>query len=74
MGRLEQCIEALRILGEATAAEVAQYMVDNNYAARFERNLAHPRLTELVESGTVEECGFRYDSDTDRDVTVYRLT
>lgn len=48
-------------------------MVDNNYASRFERNLAHPRLTELVESGAVEECGFKYDSDTDRDVTIYRL-
>lgn len=73
MSRHEQCIEALSVLGEATAAEVGQYMVNKGYAKVFQRNLAHPRLNELVKEGIVEITGKKYDVETNRDVSTYAL-
>lgn len=73
MSRKEQCIEALRNLGEATARQVAEYLYQMGYTPVLERNIAHPRLNELAHEGVVIIIGEVFDELTERYVSVYRL-
>lgn len=66
-----QCLEALTVIGEATAREVAQYMFDKGYTKVMERNMAHPRLNELQQAGYIEIVGKRLDEITNRQVSIY---
>ncbi len=68
-----QVLEALKVLKEATAREVAQYMVSQGYAVNLERNLSHPRLTELESMGKVAIKGYKIDPTTRKEVSIYRL-
>lgn len=70
--RHRQCLEALDVLKEATAREVAEYMFNKGFTKVLERNIAHPRLNELEYSGYVEVIGKRYDPLTEKEVFVYR--
>lgn len=70
--RHKQCIEALTELGEATAREVATYLYNKGYTNLDERNIAHPRLNELVEMGEVTIIGKKLDTLTQKEVNVYK--
>lgn len=70
--RHTQVLEALTVLKKATAREVAQFMVSKGYAKILERNLSHPRLSELSLEGIVEVIGTKVDSMTMKEVSVYR--
>ena len=70
--RHEQCLEALDALGEATAREVSEYMVEKGYTDVNERNIAHPRLNELKKDGEVEVVGKKLDPLTRKMVSVYK--
>ena len=70
--RNKQCLEALDILGEATAREVSEYMVEKGYSDVNERNIAHPRLNELKNKGMVEVVGKKRDSLTGKMVSIYK--
>ncbi|MBS4931808.1 MAG: hypothetical protein KH020_10895 [Clostridiales bacterium] len=70
--RHKQCLEALDKLGEATAREVSEYMVEKDYSDVNERNIAHPRLNELKKDGKVEVIGKKIDSLTGKKVSIYR--
>jgi repressor of nif and glnA expression len=71
--RHEQCLEALRVKGPLSAMEVARYLHEKGYSQLFERNIAHPRLKELIAQGLVEKYGKKWDPDTERNVSVYRI-
>lgn len=71
--RQEQCKEALNALNQATAMDVAHYLYDKGYSRLLERNIAHPRLNELVKDGIVKTNGTKWDEVTKRNVTVYTL-
>lgn len=70
--RHEQCLEALDNLGEATAREVSEYMVQKGYTDVNERNIAHPRLNELKKAGMVEVIGKKLDTLTGKKVSIYK--
>lgn len=70
--RHRQCLEALDVLGEATAREVSEYMVKKGYSNVNERNIAHPRLNELKKEGYVEVVGKKLDPLTGKKVSVYK--
>lgn len=70
--RHEQCLEALDKLGEATAREVSEYMVEKGYTDVNERNIAHPRLNELKKDGQVEVVGKKKDALTGKMVSIYK--
>lgn len=69
--RQSQCLEALKVLGRATAREVAKYLFDNGYTNIEERNIAHPRLNELVEMEKVKIVGKKLDELTKKEVSIY---
>lgn len=69
--RHKQCLEALDVLGEATAREVSEYMVEKGYSNVNERNIAHPRLNELKKEGYVKVVGKKLDPLTKKMVSVY---
>lgn len=69
--RHSQVLEALTVLKKATAREVAQYMVSKGYAKVLERNLSHPRLSELHLMGEVRILGTKVDPMTMKEVSVY---
>lgn len=71
--RYEQVETALWRLGAATAKEVAVYMYAHGQAATSERNVAHPRLNELVTKGRVEVCSKKPCRYSGKNVAVYRL-
>jgi hypothetical protein len=71
--RHEQCLEALGANGPSSAMEVAHYLYEQGYSQLFERNIAHPRLKELIDQGLVEKCGKKWDPNTKRNVSVYRI-
>lgn len=70
--RHKQCLEALDKLGEATAREISEYLVKKGYTKIKERNIAHPRLSELKKKGKVEVIGKKLDSLTNKMVSVYK--
>ena len=70
--RHQQCLEALDNLGEATAREVSEYMVEKGYTDVNERNIAHPRLNELKKKGLVKVIGKKLDTLTGKKVSVYK--
>lgn len=70
--RHQQCLEALDVLGDSTAREVAEYIHSRGYTRVLERNIAHPRLNELEGAGYVEVVGKKFDSLTGKDVSIYR--
>ena len=63
------------ILGDRsmTAREIAEEMFRRGYTNTKERNNSAPRLTELVDKCEVMEDGKKYDNQTGKKVTVYRL-
>lgn len=63
------------ILGEKsmTAREIAEEMYERGYTTTKERNNSAPRLTELVDRCEVEISGKKYDEQTGRNVTTYKL-
>lgn len=67
-----QCLEALDILGDSTAREVAEYMHSKGYTNMSERNIAHPRLNELESAGYVKIVGKKIDTLTKKEVSVYQ--
>lgn len=66
-----QFLEALKVLGRATAREVAKYLFDNGYTNIEERNIAHPRLNELIEMDKVKIVGKKLDKLTKKEVSIY---
>jgi len=56
-----------------TAREVAEEMYRRGYTTTKERNNSAPRLTELVDRCEVEIVGKKYDSQTGRNVTTYKI-
>ena len=68
-----QVLEALKVLKSGTAREVAQYMVSKGYAKVLERNLSHPRLSELLIKNVVRVVGTKVDSMTMKEVSVYGM-
>lgn len=70
--RHQQCLEALDNLGEATAREVSEYMVEKGYTDINERNIAHPRLNELKKKGLVKVIDKKLDTLTGKMVSVYK--
>ena len=73
MDRHQQCIEALKMLGALTAREVSEYLYAKGYCKIQERNIAHPRLKELLDQGIVKKIGKKYDSTTKKNVNLYSL-
>lgn len=69
--RHQQCLNALSH-GNLTAREVSDYMYNNGFTAIRERNIAQPRLNELVKEGLVVVTGYAYDAMTKRDVKIYK--
>lgn len=70
--RHQQCLEALDHLGEATAREISEYLVERGYSDVNERNIAHPRLNELKKEGLVEVTGKKIDPLTNKPVSIYK--
>lgn len=70
--RHKQCLDGLDFLGIATAREVAKYIFNEGCSDVCERNIAHPRLTELVKGGYVAVVGKGFDSETSRKVNLYQ--
>lgn len=66
-----QCLEALDVLQQATAREVAEYMYQNRYTKILERNIAHPRLNELERAGYIKVVGKKFDDLTEKEVNLY---
>jgi hypothetical protein len=73
MNRHDQCLEALRTNGPSSAIEVARYLHNQGYTKILERNIAHPRLNELAHDGRVKVVGEKWDSTTERNVSVYDI-
>lgn len=71
--RYEQVETALWRLGAASAKEVAVYMYRHGQAGTDDRNVAHPRLNELVTKGRVEVVGKKPCRYSGKNVAVYRL-
>ena len=69
--RHKECLEALSSIGPATAKEVAIYLFNKGYTKILERNIAHPRLKELVDRGKVKVIGKKKDNKTNRNVSIY---
>lgn len=69
--RHQQCLEALDVLGQATAREVAEYMYKRGYTKMLERNIAHPRLNELEGAGYIKVVGKKFDDLTEKEVNLY---
>lgn len=72
--RYRQIIEVLTEFGDLTAREVASALMLKGYSNTDERNVSHPRLTELCEKGIVEQKGKAVCKITGKTVTVYGLT
>ncbi len=56
-----------------TAKEIAVLMAQKGQIPTSERNFVAPRLTEMMEAGTVEPIGKTTCQYTGRTVTVYKL-
>ena len=69
--RHQQCLEALATKC-LTAREVSDYLYNKGYTPIRERNIAQPRLNELVKVGLVMVISYAYDAMTDREVKVYK--
>lgn len=58
---------------KATAKEIAAILHERHLVPYPVRQAVAPRLTELMQEGKVEVCGKAYDTETERNVAVYRL-
>ena len=56
-----------------TAREVSTVLYNQGLVISNERQVTHPRLTELVDKGIVRVIGKRKDEITNRNVAVYSL-
>lgn len=63
---LEEC-------GPSSAQEVADELYRSSYTMSNERNLAAPRITELVRLGEVKPVGKKTCNRTKRSVTVWEI-
>jgi len=63
------------ILGDRvmTAREIAVELFKRGYTTTAERNMASPRLTELVDKCEVEIAGKKFDEQTGRNVATYKI-
>lgn len=59
---------------EMTAREIATELYIEHCLATPTRQEVAPRLTELLRAERVEVCGTKYDEDTRKHVSVYRIT
>ena len=57
-----------------TAHEIAKELHGQHLVPYPVRQAVAPRLTELVDSGSVEVVGKVFDAETQRNVALYRLT
>lgn len=57
----------------ASAKDIAVILHDRRLIPYPVRQAVAPRLTELVDEGLVEVSGKTYDTETERNVAVYRL-
>jgi len=71
--RHQLCLLALEERGQATANEVAGWLYTRGHTPFFNRNFAHPRLNELVNSGIVEVVDKKIDSITGKTCAVYQI-
>ncbi len=71
--RYSQILDILSSGRDMTAREVAMEMYRRGLINTADRNNAAPRLTELVEKGCVVESGTKYDNQTNKNVTAYRI-
>lgn len=70
----KRIVEVLEERGEAlSAAEIARIMYAKHLIPYPVRQAVAPRLTELVDEGTVIVDGKAYDLETERNVAAYRL-
>lgn len=67
------CLLALEERGQATANEVASWLYANGFTPFFNRNFAHPRLNELVNSGLIEVADKKRDPITGKTCAVYQI-
>lgn len=67
------CLLALEELGQATANEVAIWLHDKGHAPFFNRNYAHPRLNELVNTEVVEVVDKKVDPISGKMCAVYQI-
>ena len=63
------------VLGDKsmTAREIATELFKRGYTTTDERNMAAPRLTELVDKCEVEIAGKKFDEQTGRNVATYKI-
>lgn len=71
--RHQMVIDALKDHGPGTANEIAKYLFDHGKTATPDRNMVHPRLTELDEMELVDILGKRKCSVTGRTCAVYQI-
>lgn len=72
--RYHQIIEILSISKEPMSAkEIAVAMYNKGYANTSERNLSHPRITELLKLGIVDCVGDKICQYTGKNVGVFKL-
>ena len=71
--RYAQIKECLKEKPEMTAKEIAVLMYFKRYIPTSERNFTAPRLTEMMNAGTVEVIGKKRCKYTNRKVAVYKL-
>lgn len=58
---------------ELTAIEIAVEMYETGILPYPARAIIQPRITELVEDGIIEAVGKKWDKETERNVTVYKV-
>ena len=66
-GRQIEIIEAFRQNGKMTVRECMEFL------KRHDMNEVRPRITELCEKGMLVKTGTKYDTKTERMVTVYDI-
>ena len=69
----KRIIEILKENKPLSAKEISVVMYQRHYIPFPVRQAVAPRLTELESAGIVEACGKKYDKDTERNVTAYKL-
>lgn len=58
---------------QLTAREIAVEMYETGVLPYPARAIIQPRITELVEAGTIEAIGKKWDRETERNVAVYKV-
>ena len=59
--------------GPKTAHEIVQKLLSLGYIKYYDRNFVSPRLTELKDEDLIETVGTKYETMTDRTVSIWSL-